>query len=135
MYDLIYKYMNINLCFGLITLLVLIVVFYNIKSCSSIVEGFNTDMNIADISKLVDKRTAKIANPMYISKYRGDYEDTLINLHNLIGVAILNEIIDNIDTISNNPTSKTSLEHITKINELEKFKSTINETMEVVDKN
>lgn len=125
--------MNINLCLGLITLLVLVVVSLYLKK-NSIVEGYK-NMNKQGIPTLIQDNSTKLADSLLINKYRTTYEDTLINLHNQIGLAILNEIVDKIDTISKNPTSKKSQEYISQINELEKFKSTINETMEILDKN
>ena len=52
-----------------------------------------------------------------------------------MGLAILNEVVNNSEKISKNPTNKNTLEIISNINELEKFKTTLNETMEILDKN
>jgi hypothetical protein len=99
------------------------------------VEGFNPNTNRKGIPALIDTNTTKLIDTLLVNKYRTTYEDTLINLHNQMGLAILNEVVNNADVISKNPTSTKSLKLISQINELEKFKSTLNETMEVLDKN
>ena len=92
-------------------------------------------MKINGIPTLIKDNNINLEDTLLISKHRTTYEDILIHLHKQIGLTILNEIIANIKNISNNPTSTTSLKYISQINELEKFRSTINETMEVLDNN
>jgi len=99
------------------------------------IEGFNPNMNRTGIPTLIDDNTTTLIDNLLISKYRTTYEEILINLHNQTGLAILNEIVNNSEKISKNPTNKDTLEIISNINELEKFKTTLNETMEILDKN
>ncbi len=124
--------MNLCVCIGLIILGFLI--FY--LSNNSIVEGLkNNNINPQGKATFVNDNSINLENELLIKKYRTNYEDILVDLHKQVGLKILDEIMTNIDTISTNPTSTSSLKYISQINELEKFKSTINETMDVLDNN
>jgi hypothetical protein len=125
--------MNSNMFYSVIVLglsILLYVIYLNKTE-----EGFSQNITISHIPKKIEDNSTILNDTLLISKYRTDYEDTIINLHNQMGLAILKEIINNVQVISNNPTSKKSLKIISQINELEKFKSTLNETIDILDKN
>ena len=126
--------MNSSMFYSLVGVLCLSILLYVIYF-NKTEEGFSQNINRSSLPTTIENNSTKLNDSLLISKYRTDYEDTVINLHNQMGLAILNEIINNVDVISNNPTSKKSLKIISQINEVEKFKSTLNEKIDILDKN
>lgn len=100
-------------------------------SKTNIKEGFTDKNNISDVVK---NDANKLSDTVLVSKYRTSYEDTIINLENVIGLSMLNETINNAELISKNPVSKESMDAITNINNLKQFKETLNEVMVILDK-
>lgn len=100
-------------------------------SKTNIKEGFTDKNNISDVVK---NDANKLSDTVLVSKYRTSYEDTIINLENVIGLSMLNETINNAEVISKNPVSKESMDAITNINNLKQFKETLNEVMVILDK-
>jgi hypothetical protein len=97
-------------------------------------EGFTTSTDKNNISDVVKNAANKLSDVILISKYRSAYEDTIINLENVVGLAMLNETINNAETISQDPVSKESIEAIATINNLKQFKETLNDVMITLDK-
>lgn len=106
----------------------------NFWSKGNTIETFtgNTDKN--SISDIVKNDANKLSDKILVSKYRTAYEDTIINLDNVVGLAMLDETINNAETISNNPISKEATEAMNNINNLKQFKETLNEVMIILDK-
>lgn len=102
----------------------------------STVEGFtaNSKTDRDNISEAIKTDANKQSDNLLISKYRTSYEDTIINLENMIGLSVLSETINNAEIISKNPISKESLIAISNINQLKQFKDTLNDAMQILDK-
>lgn len=102
---------------------------------TKILEGMTTSSTDKDkMSSTVSSNNDKISDTLLISKYRSDYEDTIINLEKGVSTAMLSEVINNSDTISADPTSKESTAAIATINGLKNFRETLNQTMIILDK-
>jgi hypothetical protein len=100
-------------------------------SKTNIKEGFTDKNNVSDVVK---NDGNKLSDTILVSKYRTAYEDTIINLENVIGLSMLNETINNAELISKNPVSNESMNAIANINNLKQFKETLNEVMVILDK-
>jgi hypothetical protein len=100
------------------------------------VEGFTANSNTdrENISEAIRTESNKQSDRLLIDKYRNAYEDTIINLENMIGLTLLSETINNAEMISKNPISKESLVAISNINNLKQFKETLNDAMQILDK-
>lgn len=102
---------------------------------TKIMEGMTTSSTDKDkISSTVSSNNDKISDSLLVSKYRTDYEDTIINLEKGVSNALLSEVINNADTISADPTSKDSTTAIATMNGLKNFRETLNQTMIILDK-
>jgi len=73
------------------------------------------------IATSVSSNTDKLNDTLLISKYRANYEDTIIQLEKAISIAILSEVVNNAVTISSDPISSDSLKAIANINQLKMF--------------
>lgn len=96
-----------------------------------------TNRNNIDKDKIpdaVEMNVDKISDNLLISKYRSSYEDTIIQLEQAIGLSLLQQTIENAESISKNPISKKSQETIEQINSLKTFRETLNEAMDILDK-
>lgn len=102
---------------------------------TKIIEGMTASSTDKDkISITVTSNNDKITDSLLVSKYRSDYEDTIINLEKGVSTALLSEVINNADTISADPTSKASTAAIATINCLKNFRETLNQAMIILDK-
>lgn len=102
---------------------------------AKVVEGMTSSSTDKDkISSTVSSNNDKISDTLLVSKYRSDYEETIINLEKGVSTALLSEVINNADTISADPTSKTSTAAIATINGLKNFRETLNQAMIILDK-
>lgn len=134
---------QINIYTILITIVIIILVtmLYNyvIKPMINNInkkEGL-TNRNNIDKDKIpdaVEMNVDKISDSLLISKYRSSYEDTIIQLEQAIGLSLLQQTIENAESISKNPISKKSQEMIEQINSLKTFRETLNEAMDILDK-
>jgi len=87
------------------------------------------------ISGVVSSNSDVIGDALLISKYRSDYEDTIINLEKAVGLGLLSEVINNAETISKDPVSTDSITAINNINSLRTFRESLNTSMIILDKN
>ena len=87
------------------------------------------------IATSVSSNTDKLNDTLLISKYRANYEDTIIQLEKAISIAILSEVVNNAVTISSDPISSDSLKAIANINQLKMFRESLNQSMIILDKN
>lgn len=93
----------------------------------------NTDKGA--ISSSVSANTEKLNDTLLISKYRSNYEDTIIQLEKAISIALLSEVVNNAETISSDPVSSDSLKAMSNINQLKNFRESLNQSMIILDKN
>uniref|UniRef100_A0A6C0LHQ6 Uncharacterized protein n=1 Tax=viral metagenome TaxID=1070528 RepID=A0A6C0LHQ6_9ZZZZ len=102
---------------------------------TKILEGMtNSSIDKDKVSSSVTSNNDKIADTLLVSKYRSEYEDTIINLEKGVSTALLSEVIHNADNISSDPTSKKSVTAIENINNLKTFRETLNQAMIILDK-
>jgi len=121
-----------------LTFIVIIIIAFGLKMFkfqSSVIEGMTTSTTDKDkISSSVSSNTDKISDTLLVSKYRSDYEDTIINLEKAVSLGLLSEVINNSETISSDPTSSASIKAISNMNELKSFRETLNQSMIILDK-
>jgi hypothetical protein len=77
---------------------------------AKVIEGMTNSSTDKDtISSAVSSNTDKLSDTLLASKYRSNYEDTIINLEKAVSVGILSEVINNAQTISSDPASSKAL--------------------------
>jgi len=102
---------------------------------TKIMEGMTSSSTDKDkMSSIVSSNNDKLSDSLLVSKYRADYEDTIITLEKGVSTALLSEVINNADTISSDPTSKASTGAIATMNGLKTFRETLNQAMIILDK-
>ena len=107
-----------------------------IKYQSKVVETLTSSSgDPSGVTSSVTSNTDKISDTLLISKYRTNYEDTIIGLEKAVGLGLLSEVVNNAATISADPTSSSSLSAIKNINELKSFRESLNQSMIILDKN
>lgn len=121
-----------------LTFIVIIILAFGLKMFkfqSSVIEGMTTSTTDKDkISSSVSSNTDKISDTLLVSKYRSDYEDTIINLEKAVSLGLLSEVVNNAETISSDPTSTASIKAISNMNKLKAFRETLNQSMIILDK-
>lgn len=140
--DDIYKYLGL-------LVVVVFVVYIVIKTMNfqlRMVEGFgmsksqnnsNTDSSTTDkdkVSEAIKNNTDKISDSLLTSKYLRAYEDTILQLDSNIDMYILSEVLRNAESISTDPSSVSSQEIITKLNNAKAFSDVLNRAMQILDK-
>lgn len=107
-----------------------------IKYQTKVVEALTSSSGDASgVTSSVTSNTDKINDVLLISKYRTNYEDTIIGLEKAVGLGLLSEVVNNAAAISADPTSSSSLSAIRNINELKSFRESLNQSMIILDKN
>lgn len=107
----------------------------------NIVEGLASSRNTStndniDKDKVADaikSNTNTTEDNLLISKYRTNYERTIIELESNVGYAMLSTVLNNAESISANPTSPESQTTISSINNLKTFMETLNSAMKILD--
>jgi len=99
------------------------------------VEGL-TNKNIsnqsAPNSKVIDNEATQVLDGLHLDKYRSNYEDIIINLEKWCNITLLSGIVDNQIDVSK-AMSVENIKKITALNEINKFKTTLVETMTYLD--
>ena len=114
----------------LVGVVVGMIVIYNIfNTQSSIIEGMTSSTDSKEISDNIKRSSSKILDSLLIDKYRENYETTLTNLLELTNAQILKYTLSS-DTADLNNKFYPIVE---KINNLEKFKLAINNSMKFMD--
>ena len=102
---------------------------------AKVIEGMTNSSTDKDtISSAVSSNTDKLSDTLLASKYRSNYEDTIINLEKAVSVGILSEVINNAETISSDPASSKALTAMSSINTMRTFIETLNQSMMILDK-
>jgi len=116
---------------GLIIVVVVgMVVIYNIFDYQfKIIEGMTSSTDSKEISENIKRESSKILDGLLIDKYRENYESTLTNLLELTNAQILKYTLS-ADTVNLGDKFYPVVE---KINNLEKFKVSINNAMKFMD--
>ena len=102
---------------------------------AKVIEGMTNSSTDKDtISSSVSSNSDKLSDTLLVSKYRSNYEDTIINLEKAVSVGILSEVINNAETISSDPASSKALTAMSSINTMLTFRETLNQSMIILDK-
>lgn len=134
--DDIYKYLG----FFLVVIFLIYIVIKTMKFQMQAFEGFTSSTgtgNSTDKDKVpeaIKNNTTKVEDGLLIDKYTKAYEDTIIDLDSNIDMFILQEILQNAESISADPGSVVSQQIITKINNAKTFTDTLNHAIKVLDK-
>jgi len=86
--------------------------------------------NAANFAELIKAKSVQMQDALLISKYRTDYENTIINLEDYCNLMMLYQML----TLNLNGDAKSTLEVFGVINALSNAKKSLNETMQFVDK-
>ena len=128
--------------FKIIGAAIVILLIFGVLSRTSVyqkqvIEGLtnSSETDKSKISSSVSSSADKISDSLLISKYRTDYEDSIINLEKAVSLALVSEVINNAETIASDPVSDDSMKAINNINALRKFRKTLDTSMIVLDKN
>jgi len=102
---------------------------------AKVLEGMTNSSTDKDtISSAVSSNTDKLSDTLLVSKYRSNYEDTIINLEKAVSIGILSEVINNAETISSDPASSKARTAMSSINTMLTFRETLNQSMIILDK-
>lgn len=86
------------------------------------------------VSEKIKNERDTMEDRLLVNKYRKSYEDTIIELDDLVSVAILSEVLENAKEIAKQPDSSSAGNKIFKINQLKMFKDSLNDAMKTLDK-
>ena len=124
--------------------MIIFLVYIGIRSLrfqANIIEGLTSSSNSSsdsdtDKTKIADSvkaNTAKIEDTTLVSKYRSNYEDTIIALEANTSAALVAYTMNTAATISVDPSSDDSQKAIIVMNNLASFRDTLNKTMNILD--
>jgi len=129
--DEIYKFIGLGVAIIVVVAIILKAFSYQVK----IIEGMtSSSTDKANISVAVTNNTDQISDTLLVSKYRANYEDTIVQLEKTIGLTMVSEVVNNAEVISKDATSVESIKAIANINALSKFRDTLNQSMIILDK-
>ena len=100
---------------------------------SATTAGASTDGiggNAANYADLIKAKSVQMQDALLITKYRTDYENTIINLEDYCNLMMLYQM----SKLNLNGDAKSTLEVFGVINALSNAKKALNETMKFVDK-
>lgn len=121
---------------GAMVIIMVQVVKYIMNYQKKIVETLaNQSSDLTNLPADTKSSGEKLADQLLISKYRVEYEDTIIALEKITKLAQLSETINNASLIAKDPVSKESITAINNINSLNEFITSLNTCMTTVDKN
>ena len=93
----------------------------------------NTANETGPNGKAILNETTQIIDGLHIDKYRGNYENIIMNLEDWCNATILSTISNNkINTTD--PMSDNTMKTISALNQLKQFKDTLNGAMLYLDK-
>lgn len=127
-----YKFFSLAIVFTVVVYLCLKAYSYQKK----VVENMTATTTSKDnIKGVVSNNADLLSDTMLISKYRTDYEETIIHLEKSVSIGLLSEVINNAESISKDPISNESITAINNINSLKIFRESLNTAMLILDKN
>ena len=89
---------------------------------------------IEQIADAVKTNGDKIEDALLLNKYTSSYEDIIINLEAVISDTMLSSLKPLAEQISKDPTSATNLAAMSSLNNLNTFRSTLDDMMTALDK-
>ena len=110
-----------------------------VRGQGKVIEGLtNNDSSIiTDRDKIPDavkSNNDKLSDSLLINKYRTTYEDTIIDLDKTVSLGIIKMLINSAETLSKDPNSSDAIEIIKSVNEMKKFRDSLNAAMTILDK-
>ena len=96
---------------------------------NNVIEGMASATDSKEISENIQNETSKIMDGLLIDKYRENYENTLTNLQELTNAIILRAMLHRTSVDVGGKYYPT----VQAINELEKFKLALNNSMKFLD--
>lgn len=117
-----------------IGILIVLVVFITMLNYNTKKESFKAGENRNDIPKKIKNIRNELDDKLMVSKYRKSYENSLIELDDVITTSILSEVCENAESISNKPLGSKSLDKIRNLNDLKLFKDSIDIAMKTLDR-
>lgn len=119
---------------AIVIIIALYIIMALLKYQTKILEGLtNISSDSSNTALLIKDNTTKTLDTLLIDKYRGNYEDVIINMHDWCDAQILDSIVSGKLDCQNGCNEKLMLK-IKNINDLESFKSSLNKTMKYLDK-
>jgi len=120
------------------TAIVLFIVWFLFKLTNiqvKIVEGLanrNTSNQSGPNGKVISNETTQIIDGLHVDKYRGNYEEIIMNLEKWCNTAIVAGIADNKINAAD-PFNPENIKRISALNQLKQFKDTLNDAMQFLD--
>lgn len=119
---------------AIVIIIALYIIMALLKYQTKILEGLtNISSDSSNNALVIKDNTTKTLDTLLIDKYRGNYEDVIINMHDWCDAQILDSIVSGKLDCQNGCNEKLMLK-IKNINDLESFKSSLNKTMKYLDK-
>ena len=119
---------------AIVIIIALYIIMALLKYQTKILEGLtNISSDSSNTALVIKDNTTKTLDTLLIDKYRGNYEDVIINMHDWCDAQILDSIVSGKLDCQNGCNEKLMLK-IKNINDLESFKSSLNKTMKYLDK-
>ena len=115
---------NMYFLYAIIIIILIYVLIMILRFQNNMVEGMTDSSSLA---KQIKDDSTKTLDGLLVSKYRSEYEDIILNMHEWCDTQILSNIVNG----SINRTDPS--DSIKKINELEQFKGTLNSTIKYID--
>jgi hypothetical protein len=86
--------------------------------------------NAENYAASIKAKTVQLQDELLISKYRKDYESTIINMDDYINMLMLKQVLS---MNSNNTNQKANIEMLNSLNILKNSKDALNTTMKFLD--
>ena len=119
---------------AIVIIIALYIIMALLKYQTKILEGLtNISSDSSNNALVIKDNTTKTLDTLLIDKYRGNYEDVIINMHDWCDAQILDSIVSGKLDCQNGCNEKLMLK-IKNIHDLESFKSSLNKTMKYLDK-
>jgi len=118
---------------AIVCIVALYIIMSLLKYQANMIEGLtNLSSNSTDTASLIKDNTTKTLDTLLVDKYRGNYEDIIVNMNDWCDAQILNNVVSGKMDCSNGCNEKI-LANVKNINDLETFKGSLNKTMKYLD--
>jgi|TARA_R110001599_G_scaffold13836_1_gene61498 hypothetical protein len=130
MSDKLYKYVGL-------TVIIIFVICVSVKSLdlnTQVIEGLTNKKDksslVGDLVKSTKRDNEHTKDALLINKYKTDYEDLILEMEENVNL----KVFELITQVKSNDYNKKTMDTIKKINKLEQFKLTLDQTMKFLDK-
>jgi len=129
---------------GFISLVVITVYFFYkvLEINKTIMEGFANKKGkksrdeknyVKETKDSLKKKTEQLRDTLLIGKYKHDYEDIILELEDYLNLSML-EAVNLLSAVKKDQFDKDDIELIKSINQVNKFRQTLDDVMTFVDK-